>query len=306
MDFNEFYLSKTIPCSILLEGEDEFLQKIAIKKIKNTYKIEDLDISEFYKEDGVEQISNSLATIAFLSEKRLVIAREFYPKAKQVDALNLNDSSVLLVCNKQKNDALKKKVELVVDCSNCSDFIRNYLSSKFKKAGVQIEQGLIGRIIDFCSCDAYRCNSETDKLISYCADKKVVDAEDIERVITPDFDYKIYELTEFIATKKTQKAYSILQDMINKNEPSHKLFVSVYNHFRRLFYCKINSDTYELSEILSIKEYAVKKAQQVASKFSANELKKINSRFAQYDFMVKSGKMDIFNALWLSIFQVSV
>jgi len=93
--------------------------------------------------------------------------------------------------------------------------------------------------------------------------------------------------------------------MLNKNEPSHKLFISIYNHFRRLFYCKLNSDSYELSTILGIKEYAVKKAQSVANKFTANELKKINARFNEYDFMVKSGKMDVFNALWLGVFQIT-
>lgn len=305
MDFNEFYLTKDIPSSILLEGEDEFLQKIAIKKLKKAYKIEDLDVTEFDKDALIEQVSTSLDTIPFLSEKRLVIVREFYPKSKQLDGLNFSNNSILLVCNKQKSEPLKKVVEISVDCSKCESFVKNYLSSKFKKANIEIEKVLVDKIIDFCSLDAFRCDTETDKLISFCSEKHMVESEDIDQVVTPDFDYKIYELTEYIATKKTQKAYLILQDMLNKNEPSHKLFISVYNHFRRLFYCKLNSDAYELSEILSIKEFAVKKAQAMASRFTANELKNINSRFAEYDHMVKSGKMDILNALWLSIFQIS-
>jgi len=305
VDYNEFYFSKEIANSILLEGEDDFLVTSAIKKIKNAFNIEDLDISKFSGQDSVASISTSLDTIPFLSQKRLVIISEFYPKAKEIPNLKVGEDTILLICNKSKNDALKKIVSLVVDTNKSESFVKNYLNSLFKKEGKKIGENSLNLLIDYCSCDAYKCVTESKKLISYCKDKDLVEIDDITAVVTPDFEYKIYELTEYIATKKSQKAYSILQDMLNKNEPSHKLFISIYNHFRRLFYCKLNSDSYELSTILGIKEYAVKKAQSVANKFTANELKKINARFNEYDFMVKSGKMDVFNALWLGVFQIT-
>jgi len=108
VDYNEFYFSKEIANSILLEGEDDFLVTSAIKKIKNAFNIEDLDISKFSGQDSVASISTSLDTIPFLSQKRLVIISEFYPKAKEIPNLKVGEDTILLICNKSKNDALKK------------------------------------------------------------------------------------------------------------------------------------------------------------------------------------------------------
>ena len=134
----------------------------------------------------------------------------------------------------------------------------------------------------------------------------MVDAEDIERVITPDFDYKIYELTEYIATKKTQKAYSILQDMINKNEPSHKLFVSVYNHFRRLLHISLNGNLSRstIAGYLSVKEYAVSKAEQQLKYFSKKKLKDICEMCADLDFKTKNSMISLDLAVEMLVLKI--
>ena len=129
----------------------------------------------------------------------------------------------------------------------------------------------------------------------------------VEMVVTKDADYQIYELAENIANGKTDKAYETLKSMLTKNESEQKLFVSIYYHFRRLFYSLISvaSDS-ELAKSLGVHEYAVKKARQQAKKFTPKRLKGIVDKLAEYDTAFKSGKLTLTDALFNSIFNIII
>ncbi len=312
MDYNSFYFNQNNSCFLLIEGDDDLLKNLAIKKLKNQYNIDDLDYLELNEDITLDLIESSLEPVPFFSEKRLIVLNEYYPKTKEQKALASliekynNASSILVFCNRDKNDTLKKLDVDFVDCNKCESFLIKYCLDIFSKEKVKIEKEVISKIIDFCSCEAFKVEAECKKLIGFCLDKKEVTAKDVENIVNKDLDYKIYELTDYIAKKQQQKAYQIINDMLGKGEPEHKLFVTIYNHFKRLFYCKLNSNAVELAEVLGIKEYAVKKAMETANRFTAVTLKDITQRFSEYDYNVKSGKLDIKNALWLSIFKIAL
>jgi len=311
VDYNSFYSDKIVSSCYLIEGEDDFLKNLAVKKIKNDYNIEELDCSEFHEEINVPLIQSSLEVVPFFSEKRVVVVNEYYPKAKEVKELeaifsNDKNSSILIICNKNKCEALKSINLCFVDCNKSETFLVKHVLELFKNSNLKIEKNTVNSIIDFCSCDAFKVDSECNKLIGFCLENGIVTLKDVENLVNKDLDYKVYELTEYIAKKQHQKAYEIIEDMLNKGESEHKIFVSIYNYFKRLFYCRLNSDLFDLVDVLGIKEYAVKKAIESSKRFTAVSLQQITKKFSEYDFNVKSGKISIKNALWLSIFQIGL
>ena len=307
MDFLEFYSDKQKKSVYLLEGEHGYLHNLAINKIKKLYNVDEIDFTRLDSCDELTLISN-LNVAPMLSEKRLVCASEFYSEDKKnkiSEFINGNLNSVLIISNFKKSASLEKLPFEVVECEKNERFCRKFISSYFTKAGISASEECVNLICDYTSVDMYKVSSELDKISAFCQKKGVVEICDVENLVNKDTDYKIYELTDYIANKKTDKAYKVLFDMLNKNEPLQRLYISIYNHFKRLFYCRLNGKNVdELVEILGIKEYAVKKSIALANKFSAKTLKEINDRFFLYDKMVKSGKLAVDRALWLSVFSV--
>lgn len=309
MDYISFLSNKKKFSAYYLEGEDAFLHIRAVNLIRNAYFCDDIDFTLLENASGEDEIIALLETAPFLSEKRVVCVKEFYPKSQEVkklcDFLQENDYSVLIISNQNKSESLKKLPIEFVDCSKSEKFVVSYVVKYFKKECVECSQDLAQIICDYCLADSYKVDGELKKLCAFCKEKGVVELDDINALVSKDDDFKIYELTDHIANKRVKKAYGVLFDMINKNEPPQRLFISIYNHFKRLFYCKLNSSNVdELISFLGIKEYAVKKTLALASKFTVRALKEIIDRFFLYDEQIKSGKLDVWNALWLSVFNV--
>lgn len=309
MDYISFLSSNKNASCYYFEGEDAFLHNRAIKSIKDYFNCNDIDFSLIENDIKEDEIISLLETAPFLSERRLVCLKEFYPKAQEIKKLNeylqKSDYAVLIISNLNKCDSLKKMPFEFVDCSKNERFVISYIKKFFKKEGLECGQEEAQTICDYCLAESFKVDGELKKLSAFCKEKGVVEISDVENLVTKDDDFKIYELTDHIANKRTKKAYGVLIDMINKNEPPQRLFVSIYNHFKRLFYCKLNvSNVDELVSVLGIKEYAVKKTIALAVKFSAKRLKGIVDRFLFYDEQIKSGKLDTGEALWLSVFGI--
>ena len=110
-------------------------------------------------------------------------------------------------------------------------------------------------------------------------------------MVSKTIDYQVYQMVQFIADKNYNAAYKVIQDLTTISE-KQLLFVSVYYHFRRMFFASISSQPdKELAQILGVKEFAILKARQQAASFSPKRLRKILNKLGQLDGDYKSGKM---------------
>jgi putative transposase len=100
----------------------------------------------------------------------------------------------------------------------------------------------------------------------------------------------------------TKQGYVIKSGTISYK--AGKYYVSVLIDIPEVEKSELND--FGLGIDLGVKEFAVKKAMETSKRFTAVKLKEITQNFSEYDFSVKSGKIDIKNALWLSIFQIVV
>ena len=175
MNYSQFY-NNISPCYLYLEGEDSFLRDIAVKKVKSEYNIDDIDAVTL-ENPNVSLLLTEIATIPFISEKRLVLVKEFYPSERDfsllADALKrLSGTVVFIVSNSEKCEEFNSELITKVNCNKDEVFASDYIYGYFTKEGLSIGQEALNAIIDYCLCDMSRIDGEIKKLSSFCMGKK--------------------------------------------------------------------------------------------------------------------------------------
>ena len=309
-------LKETVFPVYLVEGEDSFFRSRSVELIKKAVLSEpDLNLSRF---DGAQikadagQLIMDLRSFPFMSEYRVVEVVDWQPTVAEIkgeikDYLSApNDKAVLIVVNKAKCENLKKFDGVcVVDCSKADlDVITKYIRYKATSAKLIVSNSVCRKIAEYCLYDMSKIDKETDKLIDYLLGSSEITDDAVEKMVTKDVDYKIYQLTGFIAAKNFGKAYDILKDVTTPSD-KQQIFVSLYYHLRRMFYASVyrGSDK-ELAAYLGDKEYPVKVAREQAAHFSAKRLKNIVEHLSALDGDFKSGRISVDNAYDLALFDV--
>ena len=311
-------LAERVEPIYLVTGEDAFFLAHSVKLIiGDRVSNPDLNLSNF---DGSEIKGNAdkllaaLVSYPFMSEKRAVVVKEYYPNAQDLKALsgyfeNPNDTTMLIFCNSAPSDNIaKQKNVTTVDCSKGDLLLLSgWISNKAKSAGLTVSNLAVNKIIDYCCYDMTRINGETEKLISYALGKSQITEADVDALCVKETDYKLYEVVDFIASRRYDRAYESFTEMLDSAGDGQKLFVSLYYHFRKLFYVSVSNESDKgLSEYLGIKEFAVKKAREQARRFSPKRLKAVTDKLEKEDADFKQGKLEAQSAIWNGILNILV
>ena len=301
-------------------GKDAFLRETALKLLKKVALSEpDLNLTNFQGGDILKEgddFFSAIKSYPFLSEKRYVVAYDFYPTAKDLKNKryleffdNPEETTVVIFVNEKKCDALLKQKNVTsIECDKVSDtYIAKWIRDTALKSNVIIGQDACNKIIEYTSSEMTKINTEVTKLISFVGENNEITVNDVDAVISKDVEYQIYELTGYIADLKYDKAFTTLKELLNKNQDKQVLFISIYYHFRRLLHSSIsNLSDSQLAEVLGVKEYAVKMARAQAKKFTPVRLKNICDKLGGFDGAFKSGDISVDSALWNSIFNVLI
>lgn len=299
----------------LFQGEEGYFINNGINLIKEKLVSEpSLNFAELNGEKlTCSELLSSLESYPFMSDKRVTLVKEFYPdknffneglKYYLEDPLS---ESILVIANTKKHDALLKYSSVtVVNCAKADESACvMWIKAECLKQGVNIDGERAKLIATYCLADMMRIEKEIEKLVAFVGKGGTIDEVTINDLVSRDADYKIYQMTEYIANKKISLALSVIEDMLKKGEPPQLLIISIYKHFRRLLHIAISDKTTgELASIFKIKEYAVSKAKEQAKLFKPKALKKAVDMLCEIDYKSKSGQIDINEGLWLALFNI--
>lgn len=311
-------LAERVEPIYLVTGEDAFFLSHSVKLIigdrvaNPALNLSNFDGSEI--KGNADKLLAALVSYPFMSEKRAVVVKEYYPNAQDLKALsgyfeNPNETTMLIFCNSAPSENIaKQKNVTTVDCSKGDLLLLSgWISNKAKSAGLTVSNLAVNKIIDYCCYDMTRINGETEKLISYALGKSQITEADVDALCVKETDYKLYEVVDFIASRRYDRAYESFTEMIDSAGDGQKLFVSLYYHFRKLFYVSVSNESDKaLSEYLGIKEFAVKKAREQARRFSPKRLKAVTDKLEKEDADFKQGKLEAQSAIWNGILNILV
>ncbi|MBO4262414.1 MAG: hypothetical protein J5903_01370, partial [Clostridia bacterium] len=201
MKFKELKKSLSVEISpvYLVSGEDAFFRERALKLIcERCVKEPDINLTVYngadVKEDP-EKLLSALFSFPFMSEKRVVAVREYYPTSANFAPLrpyfeDPQETTVFVVVNSASCDVLSKQKGITpVDCSKGDlSLLGGWVSNEAAKAGLAITPRAAANLIDLCDYDMTRINGETEKLISYAADKGEITEDDVSEICVKETD----------------------------------------------------------------------------------------------------------------------
>ncbi|PWM72823.1 MAG: DNA polymerase III subunit delta [Bacillota bacterium] len=301
----------------LVCGEDAYFREKSVEYLKRRFVTEPQLNAAVFDGDAVlsspEEFFAAAYAYPFMSEKRMVTVKEFYPKADFYSRRlkeyleNPAAETVLVIDNARPCDTLKKAENIVViDCEKGEgDVLCKWIVAECAKNGVSVRRAEAEKIAEYSLRDMTKISGEVAKLVAFAGEGGEVRAEDVENLVVKDTEYQIYELTECVGRKNVAGALKILKDMSAKGEPPQRLLVSLYNYFRRLLHISLSplSDA-ELAKALGVKEYAVKKSRELTKSFRKKDLKRATDLLAAGDYAAKSGKTDFDSALTNALFEI--
>ncbi|MBQ7348560.1 MAG: DNA polymerase III subunit delta [Clostridia bacterium] len=298
----------------LFEGEDAFFRERGLKLLKNKFLSNpELNLTALEPNCGAEELICALSAYPFMSEKRLVVIREFYPKQEFFkggfkDYLeNPSDYSLLIVINEKPCEPLKKfSTVCTVECNRQdAALLARWIKGECANNGVEILAETAKVIVDYCLSDMTRIENETKKLCCYKGTGGTIERADVDAMVARDAEYKVYEMTDYIAKGKFDLALSVIKDMMSKGETPQRILTAVYNYYRRLLHSAISDmDVSGLSKAFGVKEFAAKKTKDQAAMFKKKSLKSAVDALIDADYKIKSGQADADERMWLTVFKI--
>lgn len=298
----------------LFEGEDAFFRERGLALLKSKFiSNPEIDCSVMDGDFSANDLVGNLSGYPFLSKKRMVVLREFYPKQELFKnglreyLENPSPLSILVVLNEKPCEPLKKYPSvLTVDCAKQDALlVARFVKSECAREGVEIDLECARLIGEYCLFDMTRVDVETQKVIAYAKQDGIVTKPIIEMLVSKDNQFKIYELTNFIGKKDFKNAMAVIKELMAKGESEQGILNYVYTYFRRLLHVAIsNMDKKEMANVFKVKEYALTKMQEQSAMFSKRNLKKAVDMLTDIDYKVKSGRADVNEKMWLVIFKI--
>ncbi len=308
----------------LLYGEELFLLESSLKKIKTLFGDCTKGINYItIDETNYSELIADIETPSFGYEKKLIIARNtglLKKEGKRKNAelakwkekvnrylkenIELIHTSVVLVFVEEEADS-KQELYKTIDALGmvCKfDYQKPMQIEKRMKAicqgyKVAIEDSTLRYFIESCGTNMQDLINEIRKLIEYAGEGGKIQKEDIDKLCIKKLESVIFDLTDSLGKRDITKALEVLTNLIYAKEPIQKILITLYNHFKKLYFVKL-AVKYKKDIITSLnlkpnQTFLVNKYKTQAQYFKEMELRDILQNLRDLDFNYKNGLVDL-------------
>jgi DNA polymerase-3 subunit delta len=307
----------------LFYGEEKYLIEETIKKIKKSFS-QLIDGINYIKidENNVTSLIDDIKTPSFCFDKKLIIVRNTgilkkQGKKKNSDLVNLSEkianfleeefsyisdgNVIIFIEDEIEKNALYKFIEKNGKVINFEYEKMPNLIKRIKNISnaysVEISDANAKYLVECCGTSIQDIINELRKVIEYKGKNGVIEKIDIDLLVIKQIDSIIFDLTDNLGKKNIKEALTVLNNLIYQKEPVQKILISLYNHFKKIYFTKIAiQENRNLSEALNLKpnqSFLVNKYKMQSNYFKIDELKMILSELAQLDYSYKIGNIDI-------------
>lgn len=276
----------------LLEGDDAYFRLKGEELIKSSFvQMPELNFTsldgEKLKGSALAELIAAVESLPFMSEKRLVKVTEFHPSDTEYEKYlkktfeNFPQETVLLIVNSEgkKGLDLKRKACITyVDC-NCADeeTVAKWAYITLRNAKISASAEACTLIARYCQCNMSRVALEVEKLIDYKKEGEL-SREDIDALVFKDTDYRIYEMTNAVSRRDFDTFSAIEAELCRKAGDETSLLSGLFSYFKNLLILiSADDNDRQLSELLKMKEYGIKKSREQARAIGEEKLKNLVS-----------------------------
>lgn len=256
-------------------------------------------------EDSIVKVIEDANTISFLTEKKVIIVKNFttknLPNDKDIIELtkyleNPNDE-VLLIITTTNIDSRKKIIKDLLTKLNFINITKDpkdLIKDIFKD--YKIEQKVTNLLIEYYSDDIERLISEANKLKLVFIDTKNITYDIAKDVLIKPLnnqDNLAFDLVREIALKNKKNAIRIYNELIDYKVESYSLIGLLESQYRLLYQLKVltknNISSKDMADILEVHPFRVKKTLELTSFYTLKEIKEFILKLNDIDYKIKSG-----------------
>ena len=307
----------------LLYGQEAYLLEDFIKKIKKSFdKL--VDGINFIKidETNINQLISNIETPCFGFDRKLIIVKEagLFKKegkkkssaaasmsekiadyiAQNIENVKQDNVIVFIETEVDKN----KLYKVIEECGKVVNFEPEKLPNLVKRIKaisgaykVEISDYEAQYLVECCGTNLQDIINELRKLIEYAGQGGKITKQDIDVLATKQIDSVIFDLTDNLGKKEIKKAMDVFYNLIYQKEPVQKILITLYNHFKKLYFVKSGLRNNEnIAESLKLKPnqtFLVNKYRTQAGYFQELELRKILDELSELDYNYKIGLIDL-------------
>ena len=304
----------------VLYGTESFLINEYLEKIKGERQIENIIKYNLEETTLMDIIEDALYIDLFNNDKMIIVYNSYFLNDLSMDTTILEDyfnhknekTLLFFISDKEKLDERKKIVKLFKKENKIKQFnkleektLEEKIKEKLKSQNFEIDFLALKELINRCKNNYQDILNEINKLILYKDNEKNITIEDVKKVVSKPLEDNIFKLLGAITENNKKQIFDIYEDILNTGEDPIKILVMVANEFRLIYEVKImnNLNEQELSTIMKIHPYRIKKAKEKTYSYTKEKLEIILNKLSDLDYNIKSGNVDKYAGLELFLIE---
>lgn len=317
----------------LFFGEEEYLSRHYLKEIKDKVLDAGTEQMNFIRLDEVrdlDKIIEAVETYPIFAERKLVLVKntgffgiskkeikdEKVSKGKEdKNAKSKDDGKQQLIdflkdipdycCVIFVEESVAKNTKtykalassgLAVEFTRLNDdALARWIANGFKVEGKKITSAATNSLILMCTDSLDELNNEIMKLCNLVGDRAEVNEEDVLAITSTTIKTAIFEITKALASSDTNKAFTVLDNLMQLNEPVQRLFIMVSKRFGQYLLLKEQlADGMKEDEALVKAGFGINQKRYVLSEarpFTVTYLRSFVRECHKLDLDIKKGRL---------------
>ena len=239
----------------LIHGEEEFLIKALIDKLKSIY---GHNFTLLWGEDTtLEELRESIAEGSMFSstKERVVLVRGFDAFLKKLGRKKKTLENLLSFLKGIKSSKLFAVVEGKLSPQDISKEpfktfsavgdiavadrlskkkVRDIVKKKFEREGGGIEEGALDLLVEMCQGNLMVLKHESEKLIAYCEGNKTTE-EDVKKVCSPWGEFSLFDFIDSFFAKDVKRCIDSIRDNLSKGVSPLQIIAMLSTYASKLF-----------------------------------------------------------------------
>ena len=297
------------PNLVFMHGEDSFSLQQELKHWRKAF-IEKYDETNLENLDGSsgnpEEIAAAINAMPFLSEKRLVIVKNFLAsnKAEKQKPLipileNIPDTTVLVIAETSPPDKRSALFKHLNTNASIRLFekpkglaLTTWIVRRAQSHGGNINNQAANYLSEALSGNLWKIENEVQKLSLYAKGEPIT-TEMIDQLVTGSIEQSIFTMTDQLAKKDMAGALKTLKRLQSQGQEAPFIFAMITRQFRLMLEMKSlsenNTPSNAIAQKMGVHPYVVQTTLKQCRNFTHSQLKRALHKLLEIDRRLKTG-----------------
>ncbi|MBO5303630.1 MAG: DNA polymerase III subunit delta [Lachnospiraceae bacterium] len=294
----------------LLYGEEVYLKKQYKDKLVRATTVEGdtMNFSSYAGKDiNPGELVDLAETLPFFADRRVILVEDsgFFKNscdilAEYLSQINASTCFIFVESEVDKRSkmykAMKKAGAIIEFATQNEALLTRWILGRIGKENKKITQAVLQLFLSRTGLDMSNIDRELEKLLSYTLKKEVIEASDVEAVVTEQMENRIFDMVDALSGHNQKRALELYYDLLTLKEAPMRILFLITRQFRILAEVKELTGkgygSFDISKKVGVPEFAVRKYQGQAKNFTKMQLIEALRDGAQVEEDVKTGRLN--------------